>query len=219
MNFNDGIIYILTNPVMPGLVKIGKTDQIISKRLKQLYSSGVPVPFECFYAKRVSDYHRVEKHLHGAFGDHRINGNREFFRIEPERVQLILELLDGEVIAVDEEPLPSQADQSDGENPITPDDVAAFQREQKRQPNFNFSMIGLKPGAVLEWISDPDIKCTVWDDKKVMLEGEIVSLTKAAGMVFTKLGKNFVALRGPDYWTFQGKTLTALREESVDEPC
>ena len=39
-----GIVYLLTNPVMPGLVKIGMTTQEgIDKRMKELYTTGVPV--------------------------------------------------------------------------------------------------------------------------------------------------------------------------------
>ena len=38
-----GIVYLLTNPVMPGLVKIGMTTQEdIDKRMKELYMTGVP---------------------------------------------------------------------------------------------------------------------------------------------------------------------------------
>jgi hypothetical protein len=42
------IVYVLTNPAMPGLVKIGKTTQVeVEERMKQLYGTGVPVPFDC----------------------------------------------------------------------------------------------------------------------------------------------------------------------------
>ena len=41
------IVYILTNPVMPGVVKIGKTDkEEVSARVKELFTTGVPVPFD-----------------------------------------------------------------------------------------------------------------------------------------------------------------------------
>lgn len=65
-----GIVYLLTNPVMPGLVKIGMTTQEdIDKRMKELYTTGVPVPFECKFACKVkkSDCLKIEKALHKAF--------------------------------------------------------------------------------------------------------------------------------------------------------
>lgn len=74
-----GIVYLLTNPVMPGLVKIGMTGQEdIDKRMKELYTTGIPVPFECQYACRVekSDCGKIEKALHVAFAPQRVNVNR-----------------------------------------------------------------------------------------------------------------------------------------------
>lgn len=79
-----GIVYILTNPAMPGLVKIGKTSrQDVETRLGELYSTGVPLAFECAYAGRVEDETKVERAFHQAFGPYRINSKREFFQIEP----------------------------------------------------------------------------------------------------------------------------------------
>ncbi|HQO29207.1 MAG TPA: GIY-YIG nuclease family protein, partial [Accumulibacter sp.] len=46
----------------------------------------VPVPFDCAFACKVKDAAEVEKALHLAFGMTRINPNREFFKLEPERV-------------------------------------------------------------------------------------------------------------------------------------
>lgn len=77
-----GIVYLLTNPVMPGLVKIGMTaKEDIDKRMKELYTTGVPVPFECQFACKVkkSDCVKIEKALHTAFEPQRINANREWF--------------------------------------------------------------------------------------------------------------------------------------------
>lgn len=57
-----GIIYVLTNPAMNGLVKIGKTSrESVDQRLNELYSTGVPVPFECVFAGKVEDESKVEK--------------------------------------------------------------------------------------------------------------------------------------------------------------
>lgn len=59
-----GIVYLLTNPCMPGLVKIGMTTQEdIDKRMRELYTTGVPVPFECQFACKVNnkDCAKIEK--------------------------------------------------------------------------------------------------------------------------------------------------------------
>ena len=59
------VVYSLTNPAMPGLVKIGRTDGIgMESRLRQLDTTCVPLPFECFYAVEVEDAQKVEKALH-----------------------------------------------------------------------------------------------------------------------------------------------------------
>ena len=51
MSNNLQIVYVLTNPAMPGLLKIGSTTQEeVDTRMKQLYSTGVPVPFDCAIA-------------------------------------------------------------------------------------------------------------------------------------------------------------------------
>tara|TARA_B100000780_G_scaffold162481_1_gene113595 strand:+ start:237 stop:377 length:141 start_codon:yes stop_codon:yes gene_type:complete len=41
-------VYVLTNDSMPGLVKIGRTSGSIEKRMRDLYKTGVPIPFNCF---------------------------------------------------------------------------------------------------------------------------------------------------------------------------
>ena len=53
---NEGIVYVLTNPAMPKLVKIGKTGLGVETRLNDLYITGLPLPFECAYAARVGGH-------------------------------------------------------------------------------------------------------------------------------------------------------------------
>jgi hypothetical protein len=59
---------------------------MIWPRIRGLYQTGVPLPFELFYACEVKDARLVEGRLHDAFGDHRVSKSREFFRIAPERI-------------------------------------------------------------------------------------------------------------------------------------
>lgn len=40
------IVYVLTNEAMPGLVKIGRTNNELAARIRALYSTSVPLPFE-----------------------------------------------------------------------------------------------------------------------------------------------------------------------------
>ena len=59
----EGSVYVLTNPAMPNIVKIGKTTRNVELRLADLYSTGVPLPFECEYAAKVKDVDKTEKHF------------------------------------------------------------------------------------------------------------------------------------------------------------
>jgi hypothetical protein len=61
------IVYLRTDPVMDGLVKIGRTANLEDRVRSLTVHSGVPAPFEVFYSCRVNDTNRVEKNLH----DHR----------------------------------------------------------------------------------------------------------------------------------------------------
>ena len=56
------LVYILTNPAMPDLIKIGKTDNI-ERRMRELTShSGVPEEFQCYYCAEVPDNKLLKKH-------------------------------------------------------------------------------------------------------------------------------------------------------------
>jgi activator of 2-hydroxyglutaryl-CoA dehydratase len=86
-----GIVYIVTNKAMPDLIKIGITKDNIKSRLNSLSNTSVPYPFDCEYACEIDDYETVEKILHTAFQDFRVNPNREFFKMDKSRVIPLLE--------------------------------------------------------------------------------------------------------------------------------
>ena len=83
---NQKVVYILVNPTMPGIVKIGRTTQGVRKRMEQLNTTGVAQPYECFYAAFVHDDVEVEKALHEHFSEFRVNQRREFFEVLPQKV-------------------------------------------------------------------------------------------------------------------------------------
>ena len=75
----EGSVYVLTNPAMLNIVKIGKTTRDVELRLADLYSTGIPLPFECEYAAKVKDVDKTEKAFHTAFEPSRVNPKREFY--------------------------------------------------------------------------------------------------------------------------------------------
>jgi hypothetical protein len=74
--------YILTNPVYPGLVKVGKTCRDVRERRDELYTTGVPLPFDIYATFKTSKYNELEEYLHRKLTG-RINEHREFFKIDP----------------------------------------------------------------------------------------------------------------------------------------
>ena len=84
-----GYIYVITNRAMPGIVKIGYSEDV-SKRLNSLYSSNVPFPFE-LYATVEGVTQDADKLIHKMLPSSlRVNDSREFFNITPEYAYDIL---------------------------------------------------------------------------------------------------------------------------------
>lgn len=201
------IVYILVNPVIPDLIKIGRTSNL-EERVRSLSSqTGVPVPFEVYYSCTVEDSRKVEKHLHDGFGDHRINPRREFFRVNPERVLSILKLVEIEDVT------PKDDFVEDEEERLS------LVKEKSRRSRFKFSTVEIPPKSVLSFVRDETIKVEVVDDTNVMFEGSITSLSQSTLVLLNRdFGKNWTTVRGPDYWVFNGETLSErrLRLEDVE---
>jgi hypothetical protein len=194
------IVYLLTNPTMPGLVKIGRTTDLETRLRDLSRSTGVPIPFECFYACEVGNSVKVEKALHDAFGDHRINQKREFFRLNPDRAVAILEL----VALKNAAPAIEIADD--------PVELEALHREQSRREQFRFSLADVPVGAVLTFSRDENITAEVIDDKRIEFEGEITSTSAAAArMLLERFGWTVTKVQGPLYWVYEGETLAERR--------
>lgn len=204
MSGDTQIIYILTNPAMPGLIKIGKTGQAdVEDRMRQLYGTGVPFPFECNYACRVKDGAEAEKALHFAFGDHRVNSSREFFRLAPERVVAILKMLQ-------EEEVTSQVTR-EIESETGEDERNSGERfKRSRRPNMNFVELGIPIGSVLKF-RDGTVEVKVISEKKVDYKGEPTSLTAATRKILSY--EDDYPLQPSPHWTFNGKRLDEIYED------
>ena len=88
-----GFLYILRNEAMPGLLKIGYSVKVPTERVDELFTTGVPEPFQLAYYCLVDDAKELEFSIHRNLSTFRHRGNREFFRIDLEAaVQAITSL-------------------------------------------------------------------------------------------------------------------------------
>lgn len=76
-----GFVYILSNPSMPGIVKIGKTTRDVQARAGELFQTGVPTQFEVEHYVLSPDCNWLEAWVHSILPDLRVSGQREFFRM------------------------------------------------------------------------------------------------------------------------------------------
>ncbi len=193
---------------MTGYIKIGKTKGTSSRdvqdRMRELYSSpsssGVPRPFDCYYAAVVADRHTVEKKLHTIFSDYRINPKREFF----ERVPLASARAALELVA-EVDVTPREMSEGEEEGDIKP----------PKLPHFKFQKYGIPKGATLVFVRDNTVTCTVEDSNRNVKdsEGEVTTLSPLT----QKLLGWRRAPSGADYWLYGDETLADLRRRLDEE--
>jgi hypothetical protein len=78
----EGYVYILFNPTLPGLLKIGMTTRSADERARELsQATGVAADFVVAFEQPVSDCADAERRVHEALAPYRYNDSREFFHI------------------------------------------------------------------------------------------------------------------------------------------
>lgn len=200
-----GIVYLLTNTYMPGLVKIGMTTKKeIDQRMRELYTTGVPAPFECQFACQVkkSDCAKIEKALHTAFSPSRVNPNREFFRIQVEQAKAILELFHHEDV--------TEEVTAEIENDLTEEDKAASRKGQMHRPALNFMQMGMQKGDILVWKEDSNITISVFTERSVLYNGKEFALS-----ALTRDLKGYKYYVAPgSYWLYKDRLLSEIYDET-----
>ena len=185
---------------MPGLVKIGKTSRgSVLMRLSELYSTGVPVPFECEFAGRVEDEHKVEKAFHMAFGPYRVNPKREFFQIEPEQAITLLQLM------ITEDVTPTLQREADS---VDPETKSSSNKLKSRRPVLDFLEMGIPVGSTLNF-SQSDLTCVVTSNRRVEYQGEDFSLTKLTQKILDLPHR----IQPSPHWLYEGRKLKDIYDE------
>ena len=169
-----GYVYIFTNPSMPDYIKIGYTNNL-KRRLNDLDTTGVAMPFEPYFTVKTEKYEVLEKVIHRELDkltDSRVRKNREFFKIRPEIARDLLlnisELLDDKEIDNFGNETANDARNADGS--IKP----------MSSPT-TFAMLGIPIESELEPITTKYPKVTTIDDiNLVQLEnGERKTISRA----------------------------------------
>ena len=192
------IVYVLSNPAMPGYIKIGKTDNL-KERLRNLDRTSTPLPFQCEYAAEVNDADKVEKILHDIFVDKRVRSNREFFEVDPQQIIRALDLQEHKDVTPKEDIFETEEDKK------------AVIKKNEIRSRFNFEMVKIKPGTELYFSKDEEIKCIVVDKFQIEFEGIIQSLSQSAMILINRMGYNWKQIQGTGYWMYSNETLYERR--------
>jgi len=174
------------------------------ERLRGLYSTGVPVPFECAYAARVKDEGVVEKAFHQAFAPYRINAKREFFEIEADQAIALLRLMATEDVTPVLQEEAKKVDASTAE---------ASRKLNARRPNLNFKEMGLPVGTEITF-NGTERAAEIASERKVSYDGDEYSLTALTKML---LDNEYNVSPGP-YWYYKGESITDIYNKTYPMP-
>ena len=89
---HDSWVYVLSNPVQPGIFKIGYTNNTPEERARQLSNAtGVALPYEVEFAYSCWNGNDLEKDVHERLDEYRLSNQREFFQVDLEEAKEIIE--------------------------------------------------------------------------------------------------------------------------------
>lgn len=210
-----GVIYILTNPSFKDYIKIGYASDI-EKRLKQLNrSETIPFAFRVYAIYEVESA-LTDKELHKLIdalnpdlrtietfdGKERV---KEFYAMSPEAGYRLLESI--AKISGTTDRLKRMT--PEGHEVLDEQVAEEVSREAKRGP-FRFSMCNIQVGEKVFFTNDSSIYATVIDDRHVEYNGETTSLSALAQLLL----KSNHSVQGPLYFTYEGKTLSEIRNDN-----
>ena len=191
-----GFIYIMTNPALRDMVKIGYAADV-EKRRKQLSSTGLPYDYEVYATYETSgnlEDLKLHKMIDRLNPDLRVVSNKEFFVMTPQEAYELLENI---------------ATISGTMDKLKKIKVDETKKQTVKKPAVNFAKCGIPVGAELVFTEDPTVKVTVISDRKVQWNEEETSLSAVAALL-----KHSKAIQGSAFFTYNGKLITKIAEET-----
>jgi hypothetical protein len=84
-----GYVYIMSNPAMPNLIKVGKSKNP-RRRQKALSATSAPHPFKIEFQIESENYGQLEKNVQKYLARYRVNRRREFFETSVENARMCI---------------------------------------------------------------------------------------------------------------------------------
>lgn len=191
----QGFIYIMTNPCLKDMVKIGYAANVETRR-KQLSTTALPYEYEV-YATYETKGNLEDKKLHALIDrlnpELRVSKNREFFLMTPEEAYSLLE---------------SIAIISGSANKLSKIKKTKEPTQKIKKPPVDFEKCGIPIGAKLIFVEDESVIATVRDNRKVEYNNEITSLSAIAKSI-----KGYPCA-GPSFFTYNGKLVADVASET-----
>lgn len=192
-----GYIYIMTNPALNGMVKLGYATNVETRR-QQLSTTALPYDYEV-YATYETSGNLEDKKLHKLIdnlnSDLRVSKNREFFVMSPEEAYSLLEAI-ATISGTQDKLIKMQVTSTSSTT------------TKAKRPAINFFECNIPLGAELVYVPDPSIKVTVASERKVLYKEELTSISGIAS------GIKGYPVAGPQYFTYNGKLLADIAEET-----
>ena len=190
-----GYIYIMTNPALRDMVKIGYATDVEARR-KQLSTTALPYEYEV-YATYETSGNLEDKKLHKMIDnlnpDLRVTSNREFFVMTPQEAYELLEAI---------------ATISGTKDKLKKVKIVEAKKQKVRRPPVNFVKCGIPMGAEVVFIEDSSVVAKIVSERKVEYNGEITSLSAISDRI-----KGYPT-PGPYYFTYNGKRISDIAEET-----
>jgi hypothetical protein len=193
-----GYIYIMTNPCLQNMVKIGYATDVEERR-KQLSTTALPYEYDV-YAVYETPGHLEDKKLHKLIDnlnpDLRVSKNREFYVMTPEDAYGLLEAI--AMISGSQDKLKRLK----GVPTTQPTEAKV------KKPPVNFQKCNIPMGAELVFVDDPNVRVTVVSERKVQYNNEITSLSA--------IGKSIKGypVAGPSCFTYNDKLVADIARET-----
>ena len=184
MSEQKGVIYILTNPSFPEYIKIGYADHI-ERRLQQLNNSEcTPFAFRVYATyevdSRLSDLkiHSIIDKLNPNLRSIETNNGkrrvREFYAMPAEDAFSILEAI-AEIHNRTDKLKRWDVSAEQAREEAIAEEVTQEQRAQGTL--WTFTACEIPAGAVLTYMEDPTVQCTVVDARRIEYNGEVMYIT------------------------------------------